>query len=74
MEDFREAGKEGKAKCFVRSCEVITCFNFFQNQFDYIIQIQNSQCNVSVVSGNSNDYDNFTFVTPELHLNPKLYG
>ena len=54
MEAFREAGKEGKAKCFVRSCEVITCFNFFQIQFDCIIQIQNSQCNVSVVNGNSN--------------------
>ena len=27
---------------------------FFQIQFDCIIQIQNSQCNVSVVSGNSN--------------------
>ena len=51
---LQRSRKRREAKCFVRSCEVITCFNFFQIQFDCIIQIQNSQCNVSVVSGNSN--------------------
>ena len=53
-EVLQRSRKRREAKCFVRSCEVITCFNFFQIQFDCIIQIQNSQCNVSVVNGNSN--------------------